>query len=85
MKIALPPDLAADAEVDLGRIPNAYGIAVGMQVRTPGLDRATAQSVLDAAHQVCRYSNATRGNIAVSITPAQACADPRVRPPPDAV
>jgi Ohr subfamily peroxiredoxin len=68
MKVALPADLAVDAEVDLGQIPNAYGIAVRMQVSLPGMDRAVAQSVLDAAHQVCPYSNATRGNIDVSIT-----------------
>ena len=38
-----------------------------MNVRLPGLDRESAQAVLDAAHKVCPYSNATRGNIAVAI------------------
>ena len=68
MKVSLPADLSIDAEVDLGPIPNAYGIAVRMQVSLPGMDRAAAQALIDAAHQVCPYSNATRGNIDCSIT-----------------
>ena len=68
MKLALPADLAIDAEVDLGPIPNAYGIAARLKVSLPGMDRAQAQALIDAAHQVCPYSNATRGNIDVSIT-----------------
>jgi Ohr subfamily peroxiredoxin len=67
MKLTLPQDLAIDSEVDLGPIPNAYGIAVRMNVNLPGMDRAEAQKLLDAAHQVCPYSNATRGNIDVKI------------------
>ncbi len=67
-KIALPQDLAIDAEVDLGTIPNAYGIAARLKVSLPGMDRAQAQALVDAAHQVCPYSNATRGNIDVQIT-----------------
>ncbi|MGP1682037.1 MAG: Ohr family peroxiredoxin, partial [Giesbergeria sp.] len=68
MQLTLPQDLAIDAEVDLGPIPNAYGIAVRMKVSLPGMDRDAAQKLIDAAHQVCPYSNATRGNIAVGIT-----------------
>jgi osmotically inducible protein OsmC len=67
MKLTLPQDLAVDSEVDLGPIPNAYGIAVRMNVSLPSMDRAEAQKLLDAAHQVCPYSNATRGNIDVKI------------------
>jgi osmotically inducible protein OsmC len=67
MKVTLPADLAVDAEVDLGPIPNAYGIAARLNVSLPGMDRAQAQAVLDAAHQVCPYSNATRGNVDVKI------------------
>jgi Ohr subfamily peroxiredoxin len=69
-KLALPQDVAIDAEVDLGTIPNAYGIAVRLHVRLPGMDRAQARSLVDAAHQVCPYSNATRGNIDVTLTVA---------------
>jgi Ohr subfamily peroxiredoxin len=68
MKVTLPADLAIDAEVDLGPIPGAYGIAVRMNVSLPGMDRAAAQALVDAAHKVCPYSNATRGNIDVTLT-----------------
>ncbi|MBX3654769.1 MAG: organic hydroperoxide resistance protein [Ramlibacter sp.] len=68
MKVALPADLSIDAEVDLGPIPNAYGIAARLNVSLPGMDKAAAQALVDAAHQVCPYSNATRGNIDVTIT-----------------
>ena len=67
-KLALPQDVAIDAEVDLGTLPNAYGIAARLTVHLPGMDRATAQALVDAAHQVCPYSNATRGNIGVTLT-----------------
>jgi Ohr subfamily peroxiredoxin len=70
MKVALPADLAVDAEVDLGpiRAGAAYGIAVRMTISLPGMDRAQAQQIVDAAHQVCPYSNATRGNVDVQLT-----------------
>jgi Ohr subfamily peroxiredoxin len=68
MKVTLPADLAVDAEVDLGPIPDAFGIAARLNVSLPGMDRQAAQQVLDAAHKICPYSNATRGNIDVKIT-----------------
>jgi Ohr subfamily peroxiredoxin len=68
MKLTVPQDVSIDAEVDLGPIPNAYGIAARLKVKLPGMDRAQAQQLVDAAHQVCPYSNATRGNIDVQIT-----------------
>jgi lipoyl-dependent peroxiredoxin len=68
MKVTLPTDLAVDAEVDLGPTPGAYGIAARLNVSLPGIDRAAAQALLDAAHKVCPYSNATRGNIDVKIS-----------------
>lgn len=69
MNVKLPDDLSVNAEVDLGPIREgaAFGIAVRMDVSLPGMDRAQAQQVLDAAHQVCPYSNATRGNVDVQI------------------
>jgi osmotically inducible protein OsmC len=67
-KLALPTDLAVDAEVDLGPVAGGYGIAVRLNVSLPGMERAAAQALLDAAHKVCPYSNATRGNIDVRIT-----------------
>ena len=68
MKITLPADLSIDAEVDLGPIPNAYGIAARLKISLPGMDREAAQNLINAAHQVCPYSNATRGNIDVTLT-----------------
>ena len=67
-KITIPEDTSIDASVDLGKIPDAYGIAARLDVSLPGMDRAAAQDLLDAAHKVCPYSNATRGNIDVTIT-----------------
>lgn len=68
MKLSVPADVSIDAEVDLGTIPNAYGVAARLKVSLPGMDREVAQNLINAAHQVCPYSNATRGNIDVSIT-----------------
>ena len=67
MKVTLPDDLAVDAEVDLGPIPNAYGIAARLNISLPGMERDAARKLVDAAHQVCPYSNATRGNIDVTL------------------
>jgi Ohr subfamily peroxiredoxin len=67
-KIALPADTSIDATVGIGQIPQGFGIEVQLAVTVPGVDRAVAQSVIDKAHQVCPYSNATRGNIEVTIT-----------------
>ena len=67
MKLTVPADVAVDAEVDLGPIPAGYGIAARLNVSLPGMERAAAQQLVDAAHKVCPYSNATRGNIDVAL------------------
>ena len=67
-KVTLPSDVAIYAEVDLGPTGQAYGIAVRLKVHLPDMDKAQAQQLVDTAHQVCPYSNATRGNIDVQIT-----------------
>ena len=67
-KVAVPADAAIDASVDIGPIPAGFGIAARLTISLPGLDRAVAQDLIDAAHQVCPYSNATRGNIDVELT-----------------
>jgi lipoyl-dependent peroxiredoxin len=57
-----------EADVTIGTIGRgAYGLAVTLRVTIPGLDPATVQSLTEAAHQVCPYSNATRGNIEVTL------------------
>jgi len=67
MKVRLPEDLAIDAEVDLCTNDGGYFLQARLNVSLPGLERQVAQSVLDAAHQTCPYSKATRGNIDVAI------------------
>jgi Ohr subfamily peroxiredoxin len=66
-KISLPADRAIDAEVDLGTNDGGYVLRARLNVSLPGLDREIAQALVDAAHQTCPYSKATRGNIEVSI------------------
>ena len=67
MKIALPADTAIDAEVDLCLADGAYFLQARLNVSVPGLERGVAQALVDAAHQTCPYSKATRGNIDVAI------------------
>ena len=67
-KVAVPADAAIDASIDIGPIPAGFGIAARLAISLPGMDRAVAQDLVDAAHQVCPYSNATRGNIDVELT-----------------
>jgi lipoyl-dependent peroxiredoxin len=66
-KVALPTDRAVDAEVDLGTNAGGYVLRARLNVSLPGLDREVARGVVDAAHQICPYSKATRGNIDVEI------------------
>jgi Ohr subfamily peroxiredoxin len=66
-KVAVPADVAIDASIDIGPIPAGFGIAAKLVISLPGLDRAVAQDLVNAAHQVCPYSNATRGNIVVEL------------------
>ena len=70
-KIALPADTSINSSVSFG--PRAggakgFGIDVALAVSIPGMERAAAESLVHAAHEVCPYSNATRGNIDVTLT-----------------
>src|SRR5258708_6838012 len=67
MKVALPADPAVDAEEDPGRAGGASRLRARLNVSLPGVQREVAQAVVDAAHQICPYSKATRGNIDVAI------------------
>jgi Ohr subfamily peroxiredoxin len=59
------------ARVGLGKTPEGgFGLTVELVVSIPGVDAATARDLAEKAHQVCPYSNATRGNIAVDLTVA---------------
>ena len=67
MKVALPPDLSIDAEVDLSLADDAYFLRARLNVSLPGVDRETAQALVHSADQTCPYSKAMRGNIEVTI------------------
>jgi lipoyl-dependent peroxiredoxin len=67
MKVALPPDLAIDAEVDLNLAGDAYSLRARLNVSLPGIERDVAKALTAAAHQTCPYSKATHGNIDVAI------------------
>ena len=66
-KVKLPEDTQVDAEVGIGQIEGGFGIAVTLNVDLPGLELAQAEHIVEKAHQVCPYSNATRGNISVDL------------------
>jgi len=66
-KVALPADRAIDAEVDLGKNAQGFVLRARLNVSLPGLEREVAQGLVDAAHQLCPYSKATRGNVDVTI------------------
>lgn len=67
LKIALPPEAAVDAEVDLIQGEDGYRLQARLNVSLPGIELKVARSIVDAAHQTCPYSKATRGNIEVEI------------------
>lgn len=69
-KIALPADTTVTGEVGIGPLPTGFGIAATLTIRVPGLPLDQVESLVEQAHIVCPYSNATRGNIDVTLTVA---------------
>ena len=67
-KLTMPSDAQVTCEVGIGLIPQGFGLEVDMKVSLPGLSAEDARILMDRAHIVCPYSNATRGNIDVVIT-----------------
>ena len=67
-KIAFPADAAIDGSVGIGPLPTGFGIQAELKISLPGLPREQAEELVAKAHQVCPYSNATRGNIDVTLT-----------------
>jgi len=65
--VALPAGVAVDAEIDLGKVGEGYQLQARLNVSLPGLDPAVGRSLIEAAHQTCPYSKATRGNIDVTL------------------
>ena len=69
LKMKVPDDVAVTAKVGIGpRAAGGFGITTDLTVTLPGLERDRAQELVDAAHQICPYSNATRGNVDVGLT-----------------
>ncbi|UUE37598.1 organic hydroperoxide resistance protein [Pectobacterium aroidearum] len=67
-KITVPANTTVNGSVGIGAIPTGFGIEVELKISLPGLDRAVAEELVQKAHIVCPYSNATRGNIDVTLT-----------------
>jgi osmotically inducible protein OsmC len=69
--LKVPADATVQATVGIGpRSEGGFGITADLKVTLPGLDHADAEKLVAAAHQVCPYSNATRGNVDVGLTVA---------------
>ena len=66
-KITLPADVAIDAEVDLNLVDGEYFLSARLNVAMPGVERSTAQTLVEEADQICPYSKATRGNIDIAV------------------
>lgn len=67
-KVLIPAEAFIEGRVGIGQIPTGFGIEVELSISLPGIERAVAQQLVDKAHVVCPYSNATRGNIDVKLT-----------------
>lgn len=67
-KVSLPAATQITGRVGIGQIPQGFGIEVELKISLPGLAREDAQALVEKAHIVCPYSNATRGNIDVTLT-----------------
>ncbi|RXD03517.1 organic hydroperoxide resistance protein [Sphingomonas sp. UV9] len=69
LKMKIPDDVAVTAKVGIGpRSEGGFGITTDLAVSLPGIERDQAKKLVDAAHQICPYSNATRGNVDVGLT-----------------
>jgi lipoyl-dependent peroxiredoxin len=66
-RISLPSDVSVEGSIGIGPIPNAFGIEATLKISLPGMSRTEAESLVQKAHVVCPYSNATRGNIDVRL------------------
>jgi Ohr subfamily peroxiredoxin len=66
-RIAVPADTSIESSVGIGRLAAGFGIEVELRVSLPGVPREIAERLVSEAHQVCPYSNATRGNIDVRL------------------
>jgi len=69
LKVKVPDDVAVTATVGIGpRAAGGFGITTELTVSLPGIEREQAETLVETAHQICPYSNATRGNVDVGLT-----------------
>jgi osmotically inducible protein OsmC len=66
-KVTLPADSNITGTVGIGPIPTGFALKVQLEISVPGVPREQVQELVNQAHQVCPYSNATRGNIDVTL------------------
>ena len=66
-KLPMPKDASVEGLVGIGPVGDGFGIQVELRISLPGMDDEQARQLIDMAHQVCPYSNATRGNIDVTL------------------
>jgi osmotically inducible protein OsmC len=66
-KLSLPDNHAVTGQVGIGPMGEAFGIEVALNISLPGMEQAQAEDLVHKAHQVCPYSNATRGNVDVTL------------------
>jgi len=64
-KLTIPADSTVSAKVGIGPIPTGFAITAELTISIPGLEQETVRELVNQAHQVCPYSNATRGNLDV--------------------
>lgn len=68
LKVKVPDDVAVTATVGIGpRSEGGFGITTDLTVSLPGIEREQAEKLVETAHQICPYSNATRGNVDVGL------------------
>jgi Ohr subfamily peroxiredoxin len=67
-KLSVPADASIEGVVGIGAVPTGFAIEVELRISLPGLAREAAQELIQRAHIVCPYSNATRNNIDVALT-----------------
>lgn len=66
-KIKVPDNASVNGSVSIGTVPGGFGLAVELKISLPNVAPKVAQDLVDKAHKVCPYSNATRGNIDVKL------------------
>ena len=66
-KLAISPDVSVQGSVGIGPIATGFGVEVQLDISLPGVPAEEARTLVERAHVVCPYSNATRGNIDVTL------------------